>query len=137
RTSRVFGKDGNNFASNLPQRLLRMERINITTDLITSPTYAKDLARGLLRIMEERFHGILHFSNSGYCSWYDFALYICKFFGLKTSLLVPMSIKNFSRSIAERPAFSALDTGLFREIFYQPRPWEQALEEYLREEFPL
>ncbi|MCM8821204.1 MAG: dTDP-4-dehydrorhamnose reductase [Candidatus Omnitrophica bacterium] len=136
RTSRIFGKDGKNFASSLPKRLFQMEQVNVTTDLITSPTYAKDLAEVLFRIMKERFCGILHFSNSGYCSWYDFAIHICRYFGLKTELLIPLSIKDFHQSIAERPAFSALDTDLFAKNFYQPRSWRQALEEYLEEEFP-
>ncbi|MCM8815377.1 MAG: dTDP-4-dehydrorhamnose reductase [Candidatus Omnitrophica bacterium] len=135
RTSRVFGRDGNNFASNLPKRLLQRERMYVTTDLITSPTYAKDLAEGLLRIMEARFCGILHFSNSGHCSWYDFASCVCRYLGLKKDLLVPLSIKDFPQSIAERPPFSALDTSFFTENFYRPRSWQQALEEYLEEEF--
>ncbi|MGC8804929.1 MAG: dTDP-4-dehydrorhamnose reductase, partial [Candidatus Ratteibacteria bacterium] len=136
RSSRIFGKTGNNFASTLPCRLLRGEKTIVTTDLVNSPTYAKDLAIALFEIAKTQFYGLLHFCNSGFCNWHEYALYICKYLNIDPSLLVPVSIKDFHQSIAERPRFSALDTTLFSKNFYQPRPWQEALEEYLKQELP-
>ncbi len=50
RTSRIFGKDGSNFASSLPDKLRNGQNITLTTDIISSPTYAKDLAIALAKI---------------------------------------------------------------------------------------
>ncbi|HOJ30737.1 MAG TPA: dTDP-4-dehydrorhamnose reductase [bacterium] len=134
RTSRIFGKNGSNFASTLPDKLLRGEKTMVTTDLINSPTYAKDLAMALSEIAKKQFYGIIHFCNRGFCNWYEYALYICKHLSINTSLLTPLSIKNFHQSIAERPQFSALDTTLFSKNFYHPRTWQEALEKYLEYE---
>jgi len=134
RTSRVFGKDGRNFASCLPQKLLRKQKLMITTDLINSPTYAKDLAKALLDISSARFSGIIHFCNDGQCSWYDFGLYICELLRIDKFLLIPVSSKNFSSSQATRPDFSVLDTSLFSGVFYKPRSWQEAASEYIRSE---
>ncbi len=134
RTSRVFGKNGRNFASTLPLRIKKREKITITTDLINSPTYARDLARALFEISRKRFQGILNFCNSGWCSWYEFGLYICRYYDIDSSLLVPVNISNFHNSIAPRPVFSALDTSLFARFFFRPRPWQDALKEFLKQE---
>ncbi|HOK79546.1 MAG TPA: dTDP-4-dehydrorhamnose reductase [bacterium] len=134
RSSRIFGKNGNNFASALPGKLLSGEKTIVTTDLVNSPTYAKDLATALFEIAKKQSYGLLHFCNSGFCNWHEYALYICNHLRIDTSLLVPVSIKHFHQSIAERPRFSALDTTLFSKNFYQPRPWQKALEEYLEHE---
>jgi len=134
RTSRIFGKYGHNFASQLPRKLLQGHKVKITTDLINSPTYARDLAVALVQIATSKFCGLIHFCNDGYCSWYDFGFYICKQLGLDTSLLIPVSINDFADSIAKRPSFSTLDTSLFGRKFYKPRPWHQALEEFLNQE---
>lgn len=134
RTSRIFGKNGNNFASSLPAKLLKNEKILVTTDLINSPTYAKDLATALYHIFRKRFCGTIHFCNSGYCSWFEYALYICKLLKLDSSKLIPVSTKNFPNAGAPRPDFSALDTTLFNSIFYKPRFWQEALDDYIRTE---
>ncbi|HPP66550.1 MAG TPA: NAD(P)-dependent oxidoreductase, partial [bacterium] len=135
RTSKVFGKNGRNFASVLPEKLKRKEKIAITTDLVNSPTYAKDLAVALCKIVEKRFNGLLNFCNKGWCNWYEFGMYICRYYNFDTSLLIPISVNNFHDSIAPRPCFSALDTSLFARNFFQPRPWQLALEEFLKTEF--
>lgn len=134
RTSRVFGKSGRNFASTLAIKLLKREKITITTDLVNSPTYARDLARALLEISKKRFCGILNFCNTGQCSWYEFGLYICGYYNLEKSLLIPISINDFHNSTAPRPVFSALDTSLFTQNFFKPRPWQEALQEFLKQE---
>lgn len=135
RTSRIFGKHGKNFASSLPDKLKNRDKITITTDIVNSPTYAKDLAIAISEISKKEFNGTIHFCNSGWCSWYEYGLYICEMLGYNSSDLIPINIKNFSDSLAKRPAFSALETSLFAKHFYKPRPWQIALTEYLNLEY--
>jgi len=134
RTSRVFGKNGRNFASILPLKLKSKIKITITTDLVNSPTYARDLSKALFEIGRERFQGVLNFCNYGWCNWYEFGLYICQYYNLDPSLLTPISIRNFNDSTAPRPAFSALNTSLFSKLFFEPRSWQIALQEFLKYE---
>ncbi|MCM8816415.1 MAG: dTDP-4-dehydrorhamnose reductase [Candidatus Omnitrophica bacterium] len=137
RTSRIFGRNGENFASSLPDKLKNKGKIMITKDVISSPTYAKDLAIALSEISKKKFTGTIHFCNSGFCSWYEYGLYICEKLGYDSSYLIPVSIKNFPDSTAKRPCFSVLDTSLFTSYFYKPRSWNEALTEYLMYEYKM
>ena len=49
--------------------------LGIISDQIGTPTYAIDLAKFIIHIVEiksEKF-GVYHYSNNGLCSWYDFS----------------------------------------------------------------
>jgi dTDP-4-dehydrorhamnose reductase len=132
RTSRVFGKGGRNFGSRLPLAIKQQKKLQLTEDLFNCPTYAADLAQALKTLCKNGAEGTIHFANYGWCNWYEFGLHICKQFGVPANIIESVKSSDM-RLKARRPAFSALDTSLFSSIVRVPRPWQEALNEYLRE----
>ena len=69
--------------------------------------------------------------NSGVTSWYGFAKKIFELTGNTKIKVMPVTTEQFVRQ-APRPAYSPLDTRLLRlAIGWEPRSWEEALDEYL------
>lgn len=98
--------------------------INVVNDQTGSPTYAADLARAILQIIEKtgdnrsavnHFGGIYHFSNEGAISWYDFAVAIKELTGSQCTVH-PIPTSQYPTP-AKRPAWSVLDKAKIREVF--------------------
>lgn len=49
------------------------EPLRVVDDQTGSPTFAPDLARKILELAEGAVVGICHVTNSGFCTWFDFA----------------------------------------------------------------
>jgi len=85
RTSWVYSEYGNNFVKTMLRLGKERDEINVVSDQIGSPTYATDLAKAILKIIDNRDYQdkdkateIYHHSNKGKISWYDFAKEIFK-----------------------------------------------------------
>jgi len=82
RTSWVYSEFGNNFVKTMLNLGKERDSLNVVYEQIGSPTYATDLARAILSILKKNqnptIKGIklLHYSNEGVCSWFDFAKHI-------------------------------------------------------------
>jgi dTDP-4-dehydrorhamnose reductase len=131
RTSWVYGKHGANFVKTMLKLAEERDRLKVVHDQIGSPTYTLDLARFLLELVKTDYYGIYHASNSGICSWYEFARAIFEEEGLNVQV-EPCTTAEFPRP-APRPAYSVLDHGAIRAHGFEPlRPWREALRHYLR-----
>lgn len=110
RTSWLYSEYGNNFLKTMLKFSETMGEINVVSDQIGSPTYARDLAKALIKIIlsSSTNYGVYHYSNSGAISWHDFAVEIFKQFGKKTCVK-PIKTKD-NPSAAKRPEYSVLDT---------------------------
>ncbi|MDC9721339.1 MAG: dTDP-4-dehydrorhamnose reductase [Urechidicola sp.] len=75
RTSWLYSEYGSNFLKTMLRLGNERDQLNVVSDQIGSPTYAKDLARAILKIIEidSKDYGIYHYANSGNTSWYGFA----------------------------------------------------------------
>ena len=73
RISWVFGKNGNNFVKTMLKLAEAKNEINIVNDQVGSPTYTKDLALLISRMIQTKQYGTYHATNEGYTSWYEFA----------------------------------------------------------------
>lgn len=73
RISWVFGNNGNNFVKTMLKLGKEREEIFVVDDQFGSPTYTHDLAKLLVEMLLTNHYGIYHATNSGYCSWYEFA----------------------------------------------------------------
>ena len=73
RTSWVFGVNGNNFVKTMLELSKKKEQLKVVNDQIGSPTYTIDLSKCIFQLMESNKYGIYHVSNSGSCSWFEFA----------------------------------------------------------------
>jgi len=131
RTSWVYGKYGSNFVKRMLKLAEERDRLKVVSDQVGSPTYTLDLAQFLLELVKTDCYGIVHASNTGVCSWYEFAKAIFEERGLKV-LVEPCSTDEFPRP-APRPAYSVLDHGAIRSHGLKPlRPWREALRHYLQ-----
>lgn len=122
---------GGNFAETMLRLARQGQRIRVVNDQVSAPTYTQDLAETLFKVIDARARGTIHITNSGECSWHDFAAAIFSMAGM-TPDLSPITSDEFGAP-AQRPAYSVLaNTRLARLGIDQPRPWRDALADYLR-----
>jgi len=132
RTSWLYGRQGKNFAKTMLSLAREKTELAVVNDQVGSPTYAKDLAVFLIGLIQTELYGIYHYSNAGFCSWFDFAKKIFEMAGLKHVRVRPVSTEEFKRP-APRPAYSVLDHYCLRlEGLAAPRRWEDALQEFIK-----
>ena len=131
RTSWVFSSHGNNFVKTMIRLMKERATLNVVSDQIGRPTYAKDLAIATLKIIDEvsggkKIHGVYHYANKGVTSWFEFAQQIKKNVGLSCEL-IPIYTAQFPTP-AKRPAYSVLDTQKMETAIniYIPS-WEESL----------
>jgi len=134
RTSWVFGSGGSNFVKTMVELLKTKTKIEVVTDQVGGPTYTNDLARFILELIDQRAkYGLYHFANEGYTSWNGFAQEIKRLTGSACEIIPALSA-NFTRP-AKRPANSRFDLSKASQaVGHRPRPWQEALEEYLTKE---
>jgi dTDP-4-dehydrorhamnose reductase len=108
------------------------EHITVVDDMFMSPTYTKDAASVLSGVLISKMpFGVIHATNKGYCSWYQFAQTIFQLTGLTPDLKASKTDPNFGK--ARRPLFSALTTVKLSGYNLEPRSWKDALKAYLTE----
>ena len=130
RTSWVFGVNGNNFVKTMLQLSKEREQLKVVHDQIGCPTYTVDLSKCIIQLMETNKYGIYHVSNSGSCSWFDFAKEIFKQTKIPIKL-EPCTTDEFPRP-AKRPKYSILDHMGLRINHFDPMPhWKSALTRFL------
>lgn len=120
RTSRLFGPFGDNFVTLMQQRSAAKKTVMVIDDEISSPTYIPDLA-GRVPAVVRAGPGVYHVTNSGSCSWYEFATAV-----IGNAVPVPAAQ---CRTRAPRPRSSVLCSRTLPLL----RPWQQALGEYLHD----
>ena len=115
RTSWLYSEHGNNFMKTMIKLSNEREVLSVVDDQIGTPTYAKDLAKVVLKIIETNSikYGLYHFSNEGVASWYDFAKAI--FDENQNEVKVkPIKTRSYPTP-AKRPYFSVLDKEKIKE----------------------
>lgn len=130
RTSWVFGVYGNNFVKTMLHLSKEKDQLKVVNDQIGSPTYTVDLGKCIRQLIESDKYGIYHVSNSGSCSWYEFAREI--FSQTKNTIkLEPCKTEEFPRP-AKRPKYSVLDHMGLRINGFDPMPdWKDGLTRFL------
>ncbi|WP_179009469.1 dTDP-4-dehydrorhamnose reductase [Winogradskyella forsetii] len=129
RTSWLYSEYGNNFLKTMLRLARERDEISVVDDQIGSPTYAVDLAKVLLRIVESKSssYGIYHYSNKGAISWYDFAEEIFRL-SESTIRLNKIKTKDYPTK-ANRPKYSVLDTSKIEETLgVKISKWNESLE---------
>jgi dTDP-4-dehydrorhamnose reductase len=131
RTSWVFGAGGKCFPDTILKLAASRPQLDIVGDQQGSPTYTVDLARALIRLCRQGASGMVHVTNRGECSWYEFAREIIARAGLDTVVLETTSDK-FVRP-AERPKYSVLSPESLQRRDIEIPHWQDALQRYLTE----
>lgn len=133
RAGWIFGADGTNFLSVMPQLLAAGKSIKAISDSYGTPTFANDLAKRLRELAELDLPAVYHVSNSGEGTTFKgFAEKICELNDYDKNLVEGVLMKSLSRP-APRPQDSRLKC-LFSEKFgLSPlQSWEKALVEFMR-----
>lgn len=151
RTSWLFGENGTNFVDSMVELGRSEHKVDVVNDQIGSPTYTNDLCDAVIkhflypytaalpehhkRLFDEKKEkpskklpfGTYHLTNSGKCSWAEFAKEIFEVKGLGVEVN-EVSSEDFARP-AKRPAYSIL---LNTKIEGKLRSWKEAVKAYLQ-----
>lgn len=110
------------------------ERLRAVDDKLGSPTYAKDMLRGIRLLLESATPGLYHLVNEGMCSRYDVAVAVRDIAGKPELEVEPVS-SSFFPLPAPRARSEAMRNYKLDLLGLNPmRPWRTALEEYLSQE---
>ena len=148
RTSWVYSSFGNNFVKTILRLGKERDELDVIFDQIGTPTYAKDLAEAILRIIQtsqlpyqemplgykiKNSHPhteIYNFSNEGVCSWYDFAKTIFELSNIECQVN-PIETKDYPTPVT-RPHYSLLNKAKIKDDYGISIPyWKDSLNECL------
>jgi len=126
RSSWLFAKKGANFLNTIIKLSRGKNELAMVNDQKGSPTYTKDLSQAISLLVEKDLKGIFHITNSGCCTWFEFAQKILDLIG-SSMKLVPIS-SSYSGRAAQRPNNSVLRCAKLTERTGLIMPhWEDAL----------
>lgn len=139
RTAWLYSVHGHNFVKSIIKKGAEVDELKVVDDQIGSPTYSKHLAEAILKIIDldlskqtSFIPGIYHFTNTGFCSWYDFALEIIKESNLDC-VVKPIKSSEYPLP-AKRPAYSVLSLEKIKSLYNLEIPdWKVGLSECLEE----
>ncbi|MBN2768499.1 MAG: dTDP-4-dehydrorhamnose reductase [Campylobacterales bacterium] len=140
RTSWVYSSYGSNFVKTMLRLGKEKEQFSVIYDQIGTPTYARDLAKAILEIIQHSTFNIQHsstyveiynFSNEGVVSWYDFAKEIMKMAKIDCKI-VPIETFQYPTP-AKRPHYSLLNKAKIKDKFNIEIPyWKDSLQDCLK-----
>jgi len=123
---------GGNFVETMIKKAKSGEVIRVVDDMSMSPTYTRDAAVAIKKILELGLpFGVYHVTNRGFCTWFQFAKEIFNQLGLNP-VLEPIKTEELKMR-AKRPRFSALKSIKLSKYGIGMREWKEALHEYLVE----
>lgn len=135
RTAWLYSPYGDNFVKTMRRLTAERDSLKVVFDQVGTPTYAGDLAALIRKVIDGRMFdrtGIYHFSDEGVCSWYDFAVEICRMFDNECDIL-PCHSDEFPSKV-RRPHFSVLDKTKVKAAFGIKIPhWRQSLRRCVNE----
>jgi dTDP-4-dehydrorhamnose reductase len=124
RTAWVYSSHGSNFVKTMLRLMSTRDKVSVVSDQIGAPTSARSLANAVwAAVLRPTVSGILHWTDAGVASWYDFALAIQED-ALARGLLdravpvLPIAAEEYARQFpasVPRPSFSVLDLRSTRE----------------------
>jgi len=131
RTAWLFGPNGKNFVDTILRLAQSEPELKIVNDQKGSPTYTLDLAKAINLLTQKKATGIFHITNSGECTWYEFAKKILELREISKKI-TPITSDQLKRP-AKRPAYSVLSKMRFENATTTKiRNWQDALAEYLK-----
>jgi len=134
RTSWVYSEYGNNFVKTMLRLGKERNEINVVSDQIGSPTYATDLAKVILKIIDNKGYQdkdkateIYHHSNKGEISWYDFTKEIFKLAKIDCKVS-PITTEQYPTP-AKRPRNTLMSKDkIIEEFSVEILDWKKSLE---------
>ena len=116
RTAWVYSRHGQNFVRTMLRLMGEQESVGVVSDQVGTPTWARSLASAVWALVERpSLHGVIHYTDAGVASWYDFAVAIQEealALGLldRQAPIRPLASADYPTP-ARRPSFSVLAKG--------------------------
>lgn len=132
RTSWLFGACGQSFPEKILKASETRSELSVVSDQVGSPTFTRDLAATMLQLIHAEARGIVHITNSGTCSWFEFAQEVLRQAGRKSIRVLPVTTAEYPRP-ARRPAYSVLSRKGLNQYGITMRNWKEALPDYLKD----
>ncbi|MBN1955193.1 MAG: dTDP-4-dehydrorhamnose reductase [Anaerolineae bacterium] len=132
RTAWLYAPNGRNFPHRIVELADERGALRVVSDEVSNPTYAPDLAAALAALIHTGAYGVYHLVNEGYCSRYDFARAILRLSGREHVPVEPIALADFERA-STPPPFAPLANTAAAALGIVLRPWEEALEEFVRQ----
>ena len=130
--SQGSGKGGTNFVETMLRLAQKGGPIRVVADQVLGPSYTRDLAPKVWRVLPRAAHQIYHLTNAGQTSWHGFARRVFELAGVATEV-VPVTSAGFGAR-ARRPAYSVLAHANLAALGEDDlRPWDAALAAYVAE----
>lgn len=130
RTSWLFGPWGKCFPDTILKLAANRPQLEVVDDQRGCPTYTFDLADAIIQLCRANAKGIIHCTNSGVCSWYEFASEILRQASSNTEVM-PTTSDKFVRP-ARRPTYSVLSNASLTAYGIEMRNWKETLPDYLQ-----
>lgn len=130
RTSWVYSRFGKNFVKTMMHLMKDRPQLKVVSDQVGSPTYAADLAKAIIDIMDAPVirSGIFHFSNDGVISWFEFACAIKEVLNSPCEVL-PIPTSDYPTP-AKRPLYSVMDKTKIQSTYgITLQPWKYSLKQ--------
>ncbi|MGP1591252.1 MAG: dTDP-4-dehydrorhamnose reductase [Prevotella sp.] len=133
RTAWVYSSHGKNFVKTMIKLGKEKPNLGVIFDQIGSPTYARDLAKAIITIVNQGIiPGTYNFSNEGVISWYDFTKHIHQLANITSCKVIPIHTTDYP-TLAQRPNFSVLDKTKIKNTYNIEIPyWRDSLEECIQ-----
>lgn len=139
RTAWVYAAEGRNFVLTMLRLFRERGVVNVVSDQVGSPTSATSLASAVWRTLaSDGASGVLHYTDAGVASWYDFAVAIyeeARALGLVTRdvRINPIATEQYPTP-ARRPAYSVLDKrSSLERLQIEPVHWRTELRKVMAE----
>jgi len=136
RTCGLYGRNAQHGKGNFVETMLKLGRerpeLRVVSDQHCTPTSTSTLAAAVSDLIRTEAYGLYHATNSGGCTWFDFASEIIRLANLSTTI-IPITTEDYGAR-ARRPRYSVLDCSkLTRVLGWSLPPWRDALARYLAE----
>ena len=131
RTAWLYGAHGKNFPFSMMNAAKTRKELKVVSDQIGSPTFTVDLAATIRDLIGSPMYGTYHVTNSGSCSWYEFAKEILRLAGITDVDVKPIMAEEWP-SPTRRPKQSVLRRySLELQGRDNLRPWDEALKDFI------
>jgi len=127
----LFGPGKTNFVERGLRKIATGESYVVAVDQLGSATYTLDAAAKIMEVIQASRYGLYHLSNLGACSRYELAVKAAELAGLDTSKVIGKPDAEMGRR-APRLKYAVMALQALQEAgFAPPRPWPEALAEYV------
>lgn len=126
RVAWLYGAHGRNFVRTIQQRLDAGQPLRVVDDQVGQPTWTRDVVDATVTLVEAGATGTHHLTNSGQCSWFQFACAIAELTGHDPASIDPVPSNDYPLP-ARRPRWSVLAPDPQAGM----RPWRDALSTFL------